>query len=124
MSSECQSHSLRFEDLYGHKFSLKMLGYPGDERWFDNRHADECGFSGKDFDIPFSTALGKALESFPSIAMDPDVICGTPRIAGTRIPVYMVLDAVQYYGTVEGALKSYPQLTLEQVKDALLFAGS
>ena len=95
-----------------------------DERWFEDSHADECGFSGKDFDMPFSAALKKALELYPSIAMDADVICGTPRIAGTRIPVYMVLDAVQHYGTVQGALTSYSQLTEQQVKDALSFAGA
>ncbi len=95
-----------------------------DERWFEDNHEDECGFSGKDFDLPFSTALRKALELFPSIAMDAHVICGTPRIAGTRVPVYMVLDAVQYYGTIQGALTSYPQLTIEQIKEALSFAGA
>jgi uncharacterized protein (DUF433 family) len=92
--------------------------------WFVDSHADECSFSGKDFDMPFSTALRKALKSFPLIAIDPDVICGTPRIAGTRIPVNMVLDAVEYYGTIQGALTSYPQLTLEQVKEALSFASA
>lgn len=95
-----------------------------DERWFEDNHEDECGFSGKDFDLPFSAVLRKALELFPSIAMDADVICGTPRIAGTRVPVYMVLDAVQHYGTIQGALTSYPQLTIEQVKEALSFAGT
>ena len=124
MSSEHRHESVQFEDLSGRKFSLKMFNYHGDERWSEESHADECGFSGKDFDVPFSTTLRKALEAFPSIAMDADVICGTPRIAGTRIPVYMVLDAVQYYGTTQGALTSYPQLTLEQVKDALSFAGA
>jgi uncharacterized protein (DUF433 family) len=95
-----------------------------DAMWFQDSHVDECGFSGKDFDIPLSTALRKALESFPLIAIDNDVICGTPRIAGTRIPVNMVLDAVEYYGTIQGALTSYPHLTIEQVKEALSFAGA
>ena len=52
------------------------------------------------------------------------MLCGTPRIAGTRVPVYMVVDAVQYYGNLDGALKSYPHLTIEQVRDALSFAGA
>jgi len=85
---------------------------------------DECHVYEKNFNVPFSAILEKALRGCRSIAMDPDVLGGTPRIAGTRIPVYMVLDAVEYYGTVEGALKSYPDLTEDQVKDALCFSGA
>lgn len=43
---------------------------------------------------------------------------------GTRIPVYMVLDAIEYYGTLEGALISYPQLNIDQVREAVRFAKS
>jgi uncharacterized protein (DUF433 family) len=56
--------------------------------------------------------------------MDYDVLCGSPRIAGTRIPVYMIVDAVQHHGTIEGARESYPQLTTAQVREALSFAGA
>ena len=96
-----------------------------DERWsFGYFHADECASLSKDFDLPYSTVLQKAKDAYPSIAVDQETLCGTPRIAGTRIPVYMVLDAVRYYGAIEGARKSYPQLTAEQVKDALAFASA
>jgi len=124
MTSEHLKERLWFRDSHGPYFRLNTLGYEPVHQWSEESHADECGFSGKDFDVLFSTTLRKALESFPSIAIDAEVICGTPRIAGTRIPVYMVLDAVQHHGTLEGALKSYPQLTIEQVRDALSFAGS
>lgn len=94
-------------------------------RWslHGQHHAGECAYSGKDLSIAFDKVLYKSLEDFPLIAMDRDILCGTPRIAGTRIPVYMVLDAVQHYGTLEGALTSYPQLTTEHVKEAVSFAG-
>ena len=36
--------------------------------------------------------------------------------------MYMILDAVEYYGSSEDVLKSYPSLTPEQVKDAIGFA--
>jgi uncharacterized protein (DUF433 family) len=36
----------------------------------------------------------------------------------------MVLDAVEYYGTLEGVKKSYPKLTIEQIKDAVSFAAA
>jgi uncharacterized protein (DUF433 family) len=74
--------------------------------------------------VPFSSVLREAAAQYSSIAIDDEIIGGTPRIAGTRIPVYMVLDAVEYYGELEGARKSYPQLSLEQVKDAVGFAGT
>jgi uncharacterized protein (DUF433 family) len=64
------------------------------------------------------------MREYPLIAMDYDVLSGSPRIAGTRVPVYMVLDAVQYYGSIEGVNKSYPELTTDQVKEALNFAGA
>ncbi len=96
-----------------------------ESRWsFPDSHGEECRFFGKDLSVPFGMVLKNAAVDFPAIAMDYDVLCGTPRIAGTRVPVYMVVDAVQYYGNLDGALKSYPHLTIEQVRDALSFAGA
>jgi uncharacterized protein (DUF433 family) len=96
-----------------------------DAAWpFGDNHKHECGSFGKDFGVSFGSVLKKAAHDCPSIAMDYNVLSGSPRIAGTRIPVYMVLDAVQYHGNVEGARVSYPELTIEQVKDALSFAGA
>ncbi len=77
----------------------------------------------KDFDISFATVLESAARSHRCIAIDKEILGGTPRIAGTRIPVYMILDAIEYYGNLEAALTSYPHLSLEQVKDAVSFAG-
>jgi uncharacterized protein (DUF433 family) len=76
----------------------------------------------KDFDVPFASVLREAATQYSSIAIDDEILGGTPRIAGTRIPVYLVLDAVEHYGDLDGALKSYPQLSLEQVKEAMGFA--
>jgi len=91
--------------------------------WYTSQHSQDCEYAGKDFEVPFSKALSDALPAFPYIAMDADVLGGTPRIAGTRIPVSMVIDAVQYYGNIEGAMKSYPDLIADQVKEALSFAS-
>jgi uncharacterized protein (DUF433 family) len=77
----------------------------------------------KDFEVSFSSVLKEAVEHYECIAIDDEILAGTPRIAGTRIPVYMILDAVEFYGTLEGAIESYPQLSLEQVKEAIRFAG-
>ncbi len=111
----CAPHSTR-HSYFRHKL---------DNRWGSgHRHAEECEVFGKDFSIPFGSVLHQAAQEFESIAMDHDLLCGSPRIAGTRIPVYMVLDAVQHSGNIEGALTSYPDLTAEQVKDAVSFAGA
>lgn len=84
----------------------------------------EREFGCKDFDMPISDVLERSLQGRPSVAIDYKVLEGTPHIAGTRIPVFMVLDAVEYYGTLEGARKSYPNLSIEQIKDALSFAAA
>jgi uncharacterized protein (DUF433 family) len=34
----------------------------------------------------------------------------------------MILDGIEYYGNLKGVLKSYPQLTIEQVRDAVRFS--
>jgi len=82
----------------------------------------ESGF--KDFDVPISDVFERSLQGRPSVAIDYNVLGGTPHIAGTRIPVFMILDAVEYHGTLAGALESYPKLTIEQVKDAVSFAAA
>jgi uncharacterized protein (DUF433 family) len=103
-----------------------VFGSPGSH--YERGHWPKCRdkfiSTLKDFEVPFYSVLRDAATEFPGIAMDDEILGGTPRIAGTRIPVYMVLDAVEYYGELEGARKSYPQLSLEQVKEAMGFAGA
>lgn len=64
----------------------------------------------------------RALRQCPSISIDPRRQEGLPCIAGTRIPVHLVLWAIEQTGSIEGAMRSYPDLTVEQVKDAIYFA--
>ena len=88
-----------------------------------SRCRDHFVSTGKNFSVPFSSVLDKAKQHFVHIAIDENVVCGSPRIAGTRIPVYMVLDAIQHHGDLDGALISYPQLSREQVREAVRFAA-
>ena len=76
----------------------------------------------KDFSISLREAFAVAKDQVPSITIRPGLVGGNPCVTGTRIPVYMILDAIEYYGTLKRVLKSYPQLTSEQVKDAVRFA--
>jgi len=78
---------------------------------------------GKDFSIPFGAVLDRVRARFPVIAMDQETVTGSPRISGTRIPLYMILRAIRHFGTVEGAAVEY-DLTAAAVKDALAFAAA
>jgi uncharacterized protein (DUF433 family) len=57
------------------------------------------------------------------IRIDPAVHHGDPCIAGTRIPVSVVVRTVAEGDTIERLLASYPQLNPEDVRAALLFAA-
>jgi uncharacterized protein (DUF433 family) len=67
-------------------------------------------------------AYHRALVQCPSISVDARRQQGKPCIAGTRIPVHLVIWAVEQTGSIEGAMKSYPDLSEQQIKDALYFA--
>jgi uncharacterized protein (DUF433 family) len=74
------------------------------------------------YSIPLVEVFHLAARSYPAVSIDSDVMAGAPCIQGTRIPVYMILDAIEYQGSLDGALESYPRLTLDQVKEAIGFA--
>lgn len=76
----------------------------------------------KDFAAPFLSVLEKAKQLSLFVDIDSDVIGGTPRIGGTRIPVHMVLNAIEEYGSISGATRAYRSLTEDQVRDALKFS--
>ncbi len=57
----------------------------------------------------------KLIESNPSIMM------GKPVIAGTRIPVELILEKIAAGETIEQLLEEYPRLTEKGVRAALLF---
>lgn len=105
-----------------HGFPARSAHSPWDDDKFP-RYKD-TGRTWKDFEVPISDVFQHSLQGRPSIAVDFDVLGGTPHIAGTRIPVFMVLDALEYFGTLEGVKKSYPKLTTEQIKDAVSFAAA
>lgn len=59
----------------------------------------------------------KLIESNPSIMM------GKPVIAGTRIPVELVLEKLAAGETIEQLIKAYPRLTEETIRAVLLFVA-
>jgi uncharacterized protein (DUF433 family) len=105
---------------------------------FVNRWADDCqgdqadlwtAFGSvevakpKNFDIQFSSVLENAKQLSLFVDMDNEVLGGTPRIGGTRIPIYRVLNAIDEYGSIDGVITAYRSLTVEQVRDAVQFAA-
>lgn len=61
-------------------------------------------------------------EIFPHIAIDPEVQFGKPVIAGTRVPVEVVVGHVAAGTPLEEVMKEY-NLTREQVLAALKYAS-
>ena len=75
-----------------------------------------------DSNISMREVFSLTAKQVPSIAVRRGLMGGNPCIKGTRIPVYMILDGVEHYGNLKGVRKSYPHLTIEQVRDAVRFS--
>jgi len=57
------------------------------------------------------------------IQSDPSIMMGKPVIAGTRIPVELILEKLAAGETIEQLLEAHPRLTEEGVYAALSFAA-
>ena len=58
----------------------------------------------------------------PQVVIDPEVLSGTPCIAGTRIRAHDIADMVANGDTVAALLEAYPSLTEELVRAACAYA--
>jgi len=56
------------------------------------------------------------------IIVDPDVLAGKPVIAGTRIPVYLILNLLAHGYDLDRIVEAYPILTKEDVKAAIRYS--
>src|ERR1700683_10471 len=96
-----------------------------DRAWPGRRHSRYlhryCP-TAKDLNVSLRATFVEASQEIPTIVSRASVLGGAPCVRGTRIPVFMILDAIEYYGSVKGVLKSYPTLTREQVRDAVRYA--
>jgi uncharacterized protein (DUF433 family) len=61
--------------------------------------------------------------TFERITTDPDVMGGLPSIRGLRIPVATVVAMVADGMSVEEIIAELPDLTREDVREALLYAA-
>jgi uncharacterized protein (DUF433 family) len=64
------------------------------------------------------------LDCYPHIVRNPRVLGGEPTIAGTRIPVWVVVAARRMQQDVPAILRAYPALTAALVEEALAFADA
>ncbi len=62
-------------------------------------------------------------ELLKRIPVDPQVCFGKPCIRGTRIWVSLILDNLAEGVTPEELMRSYPQLTLEDIRAAIAYAA-
>jgi len=56
------------------------------------------------------------------IEVDLDVLLGKPVIAGTRVPVYLILNLLASGYSCERILEAYPGLAKEDITAALSYA--
>jgi len=62
-----------------------------------------------------------AKEVFPGITVDPDVMGGRPVIAGTRIPIEVIVGELAGGSSIEQIMSGY-HLSLEEIRAALGYA--
>lgn len=61
--------------------------------------------------------------SKPHICSNPNIMMGKPVIAGTRLTVEFILEALGAGETLEDLLASHPTLTREGIQACLTFAA-
>jgi uncharacterized protein (DUF433 family) len=63
------------------------------------------------------------MERFDRIAVDPAIVNGKPCIRGTRLTIRRVLEAVALYPERAELRRQYPELTDEDIAQAISFAA-
>lgn len=56
------------------------------------------------------------------IVKDPRILAGKPTVAGTRIPVTLVLNLLAHGQNFDEIIKEYPSLTQEDIKAVIQYA--
>lgn len=62
-------------------------------------------------------------ELLSRISSNPDILRGRPRLKGTRIAIYMVLEALASQMSIEEVLLQWPELTRQDIQAALLYGA-
>ena len=68
--------------------------------------------------------LPQRTTGFPHIVRDPKVLDGEATIAGTRIPVWVIMAAWRIRPDLDDILRAYPSLTPALVEEALAYGNA
>jgi uncharacterized protein (DUF433 family) len=63
------------------------------------------------------------MKTMDRISVDPGLMLGQPVVAGTRLPVYVIVQAIAAGDGSEEILEAFPFLTTEDIEAALNFAA-
>lgn len=74
---------------------------------------------GPDPPIPYPVPM-----ALQRISVDPQIMGGVPCIRGTRIPVATIVRTVADGTTSDELLGKYPQLSADDIREALRFAAA
>lgn len=58
------------------------------------------------------------------IAVDPDILGGTPVFRGTRVPIEALLGNLEAGVSIEEFLENFPTVSREQVIQVIKFSGT
>lgn len=73
---------------------------------------------------PCGRAVGReGMEALERIVVDPGILLGQPVIRGTRLPVYVIVEAMAGGDSRDDLLTAYPFLANEDIDQALHFAS-
>lgn len=67
--------------------------------------------------------MDKHFAMLDRISIDPRVCHGKPCIRGTRVPIFVILDALAAGMTYEKISEDYPPITSEDIRAALNYAA-
>ncbi|MFB3786847.1 MAG: DUF433 domain-containing protein [bacterium] len=60
---------------------------------------------------------------FDRIEIDPEKLLGQPVIKGTRLPIYVIVEAIAQGDPIEELLSAFPFLIREDISQALRYAA-
>jgi uncharacterized protein (DUF433 family) len=63
------------------------------------------------------------MNAIDRVTVDPGVMLGQPVITGTRLPVYVIVQAIAAGDGPEELLEAYPFLTVQDIEAALSYAA-
>lgn len=67
--------------------------------------------------------MRKSKARSPVVVVDPRICSGKPILAGTRIPMHIVLDLLAAGEGERGVLRAYPHLTRTDIRARLAYAA-